>query len=181
MDEELIARTVREVLQEIGRMEASAENSVSMDAKTAVNGYIHGYIHGMSLRLAEALAAKVEEKAEELGMRVVTAVADEAGHPKLVRSMDGAYIGSLDVAVNKAYTCAAFQMSTAVLGELARPGEPLYGIQHTNGGRIVIFGGGEPLVYNGKIIGALGVSGGTAEQDTSLAAYVRKTGGSARE
>ena len=70
-------------------MEASVENSVSMDAKTAVNGYIHGYIHGMSLRLAEALAAKVEEKAEELGMRVVTAVADEAGHPKLVRSMDG--------------------------------------------------------------------------------------------
>lgn len=68
---------------------------------------------------AEALAAKVEEKAEELGMRVVTAVADEAGHPKLVRSMDGAYIGSLDVAVNKAYTCAAFQMSTAMLGELA--------------------------------------------------------------
>lgn len=63
----------------------------------------------------------MEEKAEELGMRVVTAVADEAGHPKLVRSMDGAYIGSLDVAVNKAYTCAAFQMSTAVLGELARP------------------------------------------------------------
>ena len=59
----------------------------------------------------------------------------------------------------------------AVLGELARPGEPLYGIQHTNGGRIVIFGGGEPLIYNGKIIGALGVSGGTAEQDTSLAAY----------
>ena len=167
MDEELIARTVREVLQEIGRMEASAENSVSMDVKKAVNGYIHG----MSLRLAEALAAKVEEKAEELGMRVVTAVADEAGHLKLVRSMDGAYIGSLDVAVNKAYTCAAFQMSTAVLGELARPGEPLYGIQHTNGGRIVIFGGGEPLVYNGKIIGALGVSGGTAEQDTSLAAY----------
>ena len=95
MDEELIARTVREVLQEIGRMEASAENSVSMDAKKAVNGYIHGCIHGMSLRLAEALAAKVEEKAEELGMRVVTAVADEAGHPKLVRSMDGAYIGKI--------------------------------------------------------------------------------------
>ena len=126
MDEELIARTVREVLQEIGRMEASAENSVSMDAKKAANGDIHG----MSLRLAEALAAKVEEKAEELGMRVVTAVADEAGHPKLVRSMDGAYIGSLDVAVNKAYTCAAFQMSTAVLGELARPGEPPVSYTH---------------------------------------------------
>ena len=75
------------------------------------------------------------------------------------------------MAVNKAYTCVAFQMSTAALGELARPGESLYGIQYTNGGRIVIFGGGEPLIYEGKIIGALGVSGGTAEQDTALAAY----------
>ena len=62
-------------------------------------------------------------------------------------------------------------MSTAALGELSQPGAPLYGIQHTNGGRIVIFGGGEPLMVNGKIIGALGVSGGTAEQDTALAAY----------
>lgn len=85
MDEELIAGTVRKVLQEMGRMEASAENPM--------NGCVHGNIRGMSLRLAEALAARVEEKAEELGMRVVTAVADEAGHPKLVRSMDGAYIG----------------------------------------------------------------------------------------
>ena len=73
--------------------------------------------------------------------------------------------------VNKAYTCAAFSDVHCGAGRAARPGEPLYGIQHTNGGRIVIFGGGEPLVYNGKIIGALGVSGGTAEQDTSLAAY----------
>lgn len=122
MDENLIARTVRMVLSETG--------------STA----------HMSLKLAEALAAKVEERAESLCMRVVTAIADEAGHPKLVRSMDGAYIGSLDVAVNKAYTSIAFQMSTAALGELSQPGAPLYGIQHTNGGRIVIFGGGEPLL-----------------------------------
>lgn len=159
MNEELIARTVRRVLQETGHMEASASGNAS------------AAVTGMSLKLAEALAAKVEEKAKEWGMRVVTALADEAGHPKLVRSMDGAYIGSLDVAVNKAYTCVAFQMSTAVLGELARPGASLYGIQYTNGGRIVIFGGGEPLIHDGKIIGALGVSGGTAEQDTALAAY----------
>ena len=139
MDENLIASTVRRVLSETG----SAAH--------------------MSLKLAQALAAKVEERAESLGMRVVTAIADEAGHPKLVRSMDGAYIGSLDVAVNKAYTSIAFQMSTAALGELSQPGAPLYGIQHTNGG--------DPLMVNGKIIGALGVSGGTAEQDTALAAY----------
>ena len=62
-------------------------------------------------------------------------------------------------------------MSTAELAKLAQPGQPLYGIQHTNEGKIVIFGGGEPLEVEGKIIGALGVSGGTAEQDTMLAAY----------
>ena len=62
-------------------------------------------------------------------------------------------------------------MSTVTLGQLSQPGGPLYGIQHTNEGRIVIFGGGEPLEIDGKLVGALGVSGGTAEQDTELAAY----------
>ena len=145
MNEELIARTVRSVLE-----------------KRKVT---------MSLRLAEKLAERIEEKAASLGMRVVTAIADEGGNPRLMRSMDGAYIGSVDVAMNKAYTCVAFQMSTQKLSELAVPGAPLYGIQYTNGGRIVIFGGGEPLIVDGRIIGALGVSGGTAEQDTALAAY----------
>ena len=109
----------------------------------------------MTLLLAEKLALRIEEKAREWDMRVVTAIADEGGNTKLIRSMDGAYIGSVDVAVNKAYTCVAFQMSTERLSELARPDGPLYGIQHTNGGRIVIFGGGEPLVVEGKLIGAL--------------------------
>lgn len=145
MNEELIARTVRSVLE---------QRKVTM-----------------SLRLAEKLAERIEEKAASLGMRVVTAIADEGGNPRLMRSMDGAYIGSVDVAMNKAYTCVAFQMSTQKLSELAVPGAPLYGIQYTNGGRIVIFGGGEPLIADGRIIGALGVSGGTAEQDTALAAY----------
>lgn len=148
MDEELIARTVRRVLE--------------LDRPGPV---------GMTLRLAEALARCVEEEAVRRGMRVVCALADEGGNLKLARSMDGAYLGSMDVAVNKAYTSVAFRMSTARLGELAQPGQPLYGIQHTNGGRIVIFGGGEPLTVNGRLIGALGVSGGTAREDTDLAAY----------
>lgn len=125
----------------------------------------------MTLRLAEELAARVEKKAREQNMRVVTAVADEGGNIRLLRSMDGAYLGSADVAANKAYTSVAFQMSTQTLSVLARPDGPLYGIQHTNGGRIVIFGGGEPLLADGVLIGGLGVSGGTAEQDTALAAY----------
>lgn len=125
----------------------------------------------MTLAAATGLIARVEEKAAEWGMRVVTAVSDAAGRPVAIHCMDGAYIGSFDVALNKTYTSIAFQMSTARLGTLSRPGESLYGIQFTNEGRIVIFGGGELLEENGTIIGALGVSGGTAKQDTELAAY----------
>ncbi len=125
----------------------------------------------MTLPLARALADLVEAEAARRNMRVVVAVADGAGHTRLVHSMDDAFIGSLDAAVNKAFTCVAFRMSTGKLSALAQPGAPLYGIQHTNGGRIVIFGGGEPLRVNDRIIGALGISGGTAEEDEALAAW----------
>ena len=128
---------------------------------------------GMTLRLALKLIEKIEVRAEEWNMRVVTAVSDAGGRPVAVHCMDGAYIGSFDVALNKAYTSIAFQISTEKLGRLSQPGESLYGIQFTNQGKIVIFGGGEPLEHNGRIIGALGVSGGTARQDTELAAYGR--------
>ena len=127
----------------------------------------------MTLALANALIEKVKAKAEEMGINVVIAVSDKSGRPVAVQCMDGAYIGSFDVALNKAYTSIAFQMSTEKLGRLSQPGESLYGIQFTNQGKIVIFGGGEPLEHNGRIIGALGVSGGTARQDTELAAYGR--------
>ena len=121
--------------------------------------------------LAVELIGKIEAKAAEWDMRVVTAVSDAAGRPVAVHCMDGAYIGSFDVALNKTYTSIAFQMSTARLGSLSGPGGSLYGIQFTNNGRIVIFGGGEVLRRGEVIVGALGVSGGSAEQDTALAAY----------
>ena len=104
-------------------------------------------------------------------MKVVTAVADAHGNPVAVRCMDDAFIGSYDVALNKTYTSIAFKMSTEELGKLSQPGESLYGIQFTNQGRIVIFGGGVPLKIGDSIIGAFGVSGGSAEQDTYLAHF----------
>ena len=125
----------------------------------------------MSLALAVKLIESIEVKAAEWGMRVVTAVSDASARPVAVHCMDGAYIGSFDVALNKTYTSIAFQMSTAQLGTLSRPGDSLYGIQFTNEGKIVIFGGGEVLKRGDVIVGALGVSGGSAEQDTALAAY----------
>lgn len=126
----------------------------------------------MTLDLALALTEKVKAKASEMGVNAVVAVSNAAGNPVSVQCMDDSYIASYDVAFNKAYTVVALKMPTTTLKELAQPGGSLYGIQFTNGGKIVIFGGGVPL-YNkaGKIIGGLGVSGGSEGQDTSLAEY----------
>ena len=125
----------------------------------------------ITLSLAKKLAEKIELKAEEIGVRAVVAVANEGARPILVESMDGAYIASYDIALNKAYTVTALKMNTSALKELSQPGQPLYGIQFTNSGQIVMFGGGEPLKIIGNVVGGLGVSGGSEEQDTYLAAY----------
>ena len=126
----------------------------------------------MTLALAERIANAVLEEAKRVGVKAVICVSDEGGHPRLVKSMDDAYIASYDVAVNKAFTVVALKMSTIALKPLAQPGESLYGIQFTNNGKIVIFGGGDPLSNeDGKIIGGLGVSGGSEEQDTALSAF----------
>ena len=126
----------------------------------------------MTLALAERIANAVLEEAKRVGVKAVVCVSDAGGHPRLVKSMDDAYIASYDVAVNKAFTVVALKMATIDLKPLAQPGESLYGIQFTNQGKIVIFGGGDPLVNeNGVIIGGLGVSGGSEEQDTALSAF----------
>lgn len=125
----------------------------------------------MNLELALALMKEVEAEAERMGIKIVVAVSDAAGRPVAVHCMDGAYIGSYDVAVNKTYTSIAFKMSTETLGKLAAPGQSLYGIQFTNEGKIVIFGGGDLLTVDDVIIGAIGVSGGSAEQDSRLSTY----------
>ncbi|MCR5789721.1 MAG: heme-binding protein [Lachnospiraceae bacterium] len=138
-------------------------------AKKIINGAIVKEI--MNLSLAVRLIERVEERAGELGMRVVAAVSDASGRPIAVHCMDGAYHGSFDVAVNKAYTATAFQMATKELARLCQPGNELYGLQYSNDGKVMILGGGEPLKVGDTMIGALGVSGGTAEQDTALAAY----------
>lgn len=125
----------------------------------------------MSLSLAKKLVEKVEAKANEIGIKVVVAVSDSGARPVLVECMDDSYIASYDIAVQKAYTVVAVKMPTSELKKLTQPGDPLYGIQFINNGQIVIFGGGVPLKINGKVIGGLGVSGGSEEQDMFLAEY----------
>ena len=129
----------------------------------------------MTLTLADKLADAVLGEAKRTGVRAVVCVSDAAGNPKVVKSADDAYIASYDVAVNKAFTVVALKMSTIKLKPLAQPGASLYGIQFTNGGKIVIFGGGDELKNEkGEIIGGLGVSGGSEEQDTALSAWGKK-------
>lgn len=125
---------------------------------------------------AQKVSKAVREKAKEMGVKAVVAISNRAAQPPiLVECMDDSYIASYDVAVQKAFTVVSLKMSTSTLKPLAQPGGSLYGIQFTNQGKIVIFGGGEPLCdKNGNIIGGLGVSGGSEEQDTALAAFGKK-------
>ena len=146
--------------------------------KDTVDAVVGEYVRPtgrMTLAAADRLCDKVLRHAKELGVRAVVAVSDGGGHPVCVKCADGAYIASYDIAVNKAFTVVSLKMTTKELSTLARPDGPLYGIQFTNGGKIVIFGGGEPLKdKNGDVIGGLGVSGGTEEQDTGIAKYGRE-------
>jgi len=125
----------------------------------------------MNLNLAKRLIEKIEKRAAQMGVSAVIAIADKGANPVAIHCMDNSYIASFDIAKNKAYTSAALRISTIKLKALSQPNQSLYGIQHTNDGKIVIFGGGEPLIYEGTVIGGLGVSGGTEEQDTILAEY----------
>ena len=126
----------------------------------------------IKLKCAMRLAEKVKAKAKEMGVNAVIAVSNRSANPILVECMDDSYIASYDIAVNKAFTVVSLKMPTSRLKELAQPGGSLYGIQFTHGGKIVIFGGGEVLTDGkGNIVGGLGVSGGTEEQDTALALY----------
>ena len=129
----------------------------------------------MTLDTSRRLSKKVREKAKQMGVNAVVAITNKGARPVLIECMDDSFIASYDVAANKAFTVVSLKMSTIKLKELAQPGGSLYGIQFTNQGKIVIFGGGEPLKNtDGKIIGGLGVSGGTEEQDTALAEYGKK-------
>ena len=125
----------------------------------------------ITLKKAKMLIEKIEEESIRRGMNSVIAICGPEGNPIAVHVMDGAYLVSYDVAVKKAYTSVAVKMSTRELGELAGPGGTFYGVDTLESGKIAIFGGGVPLKCGNTIIGGLGISGGTSEEDHSLAEY----------
>lgn len=120
---------------------------------------------------AKRLIDKIEQEAKRRGKNAVIAVCGPDGNPVAVHVMDGAFLVSFDVATKKAYTAVAVRMSTKELAVLAQPGGTFFGVDKMDNGKIVIFGGGVPLKVGDTIIGGLGISGGTGEEDHSLAEY----------
>lgn len=122
----------------------------------------------LSLDDARTILAAAEAKAEAIGVDYNLAIVDAGGQLLAFIRMDEAWLGSIDIAIHKAFTARAFDMPTEQLSTMAQPGKPLFGIDATNRGKVVIFGGGAPLLQNGKVIGAVGASGGTVEQDIEV-------------
>jgi uncharacterized protein GlcG (DUF336 family) len=124
-----------------------------------------------TLTLAEAkqILTASEAKTESLGIAYNIAIVDAGGHLVAFSRQDGALIGSIDLAIDKASTARIFDKETSYLATLAQSGKPLFGIQDSNDGKVVIFGGGIPIVFEGTIIGAVGASAGTVEQDIEVA------------
>lgn len=125
----------------------------------------------LNLNQAKALIEIIETEAKRQGKQAVIAVCGPEGNPIAIHVMDDAFLVSFDVAMKKAYTSVAVKMSTMELSVLAQPGNTFYGVDKMDGGKIVIFGGGIPIKYEGRIIGGLGVSGGTGEEDHALAEF----------
>jgi uncharacterized protein GlcG (DUF336 family) len=124
-----------------------------------------------TITLAEAkrMLSAAEAKATSLGIAYNIAVVDAGGHLVAFVRQDGALIGSIDLAIDKAMTARLFEKKTSELATLAQSGKPLFGIQESNSGKVVIFGGGVPIMSGGNIIGAVGTSAGTVEQDIEVA------------
>ena len=123
----------------------------------------------LTLEDAKRMLSAAEAKASSFGIPYNVAVVDAGGHLIAFSRQDGALIGSIDLAIGKAVTARIFDKQTSYLAKLAQPGEPLFGIQESNSGKVVIFGGGVPVMFRGNIIGAVGASAGTVEQDIAVA------------
>lgn len=123
----------------------------------------------IKLEDARRIIAAAEKKAAEIGQPMNIAVADAGGNLVAHVRMDGAWIGSIDISIKKAWTSRAFDIATKDLAEHSQSGDQFFGIHASNNGRVMIFAGGIPLKKGNQIVGAIGVSGGSGEQDHSVA------------
>jgi uncharacterized protein GlcG (DUF336 family) len=126
-------------------------------------------LESLTLDEAKVLLSAAEAAAEKLGVGYNIAAVDAGGNLLAFARMDDAWLGSIDIAIHKTFTARAFDMPTEELAKMAQSGKPLFGIHATNHDKVVIFGGGVPIERNGHVIGAIGASGGTVDQDVEVA------------
>ncbi len=122
----------------------------------------------ITLSQAHKILQAAVEKAEEIDTAMNIAIVDSGANLKAFLRMDNAWLGSIDIAIKKAKTARFFDMPTGEIGKLSQPGGSLYNIEHSNGG-LISFPGGLPLVKNGEVVGAIGVSGSSVENDHTVA------------
>ena len=123
----------------------------------------------VTLNDARRVIAAAEKQAQEIGQPMNIAVVDEGGNLVAHVRMDGAWIGSIDISINKAFTSRAFDIATKDLAAYSQSGGQFFGIHVSNNGRVMIFAGGVPLKRDGKVVGGIGVIGGSGEQDQAVA------------
>lgn len=123
----------------------------------------------VTLEDARRVIAAAEKRAQEINQPMNIAVVDSGGNLVAHARMDNAWIGSVDISINKAFTARAFDIATKDLAQFSQSGGQFFGIHVSNHGRIMIFAGGIPLKRDGKVVGGVGVSGGSGEQDQTVA------------
>lgn len=166
-----VKRANAEYRSEFEHGAASANPKADVTPTEKIIEKVVNRIMGGSIGLDEAkvLTEKIEKEAERRGKKAVIAICNEQGNPVSAHVMDGAFLVSFDVALKKAYTAVALKMSTMELSSLVQKGETFYGLQSND--KLMIIGGGVPLKRGDKVVGGLGISGGTGEEDHSLCEY----------
>jgi uncharacterized protein GlcG (DUF336 family) len=123
----------------------------------------------ITLAQAEKAIATAKQKAEAIDTKMNIAIVDAGANLVAFGRMDGAWLGSLDISIKKAKTARYFDMNTSLIGELSQPGQPLFNIEHSNNG-LITFAGGIPITNEAnQVIGAIGVSGSSVENDHIVA------------
>ena len=125
--------------------------------------------HTVTLAEARIILAAATKEAESQGQPMNIAVVCAGGHLLAFERMHNAWLGSVDIAIKKAWTSRSFDITTKALGENSQPGNQFFGIHASNDGKVMIFAGGVPLLRDGRVIGAIGVSGGSGKQDHAVA------------
>lgn len=123
----------------------------------------------LKLEDARRIIAAAQKKAAEIKQPMNVAVCDAGGNLLAFERMENAWLGSIDISINKAWTSRAFDIATGDLAQHSQSGGQFFGIHASNGGRVMIFAGGVPLKKGGQVVGAIGVSGGTGDQDQAVA------------